>query len=247
MQLLRDIPKSLILGVVFTGTLIGAASKERPPQTAQVTIQAAAACTVELDDKAAGATDAKGFLLITDVDPGDHYLHIGCPGKTEAAFFISPHPNENLLLPISKAPAPVEPAAGDPTSVEDRQVELRRLVQQAVQFRGQGHLNEAVASLREAFKLNPENSDLHRELGITFLLNKDWKRARVEMIEAIRHDQADADAHNGLGYALEKLGDLDGAIKEYRIATHLDPDNSTYRTHYLDALVKGTARQQAKK
>jgi Flp pilus assembly protein TadD len=67
------------------------------------------------------------------------------------------------------------------------------------------------------------------------------------MIEAIRHDQTDADAHNGLGYALEKLGDLDGAVKEYRAATHLDPSDATYRTHYFDALVKIAERQEKKK
>jgi Flp pilus assembly protein TadD len=76
---------------------------------------------------------------------------------------------------------------------------------------------------------------------------KEWKRARVEMLEAIRHDQADADAHNGLGYALEKLGDIDGATKEYRTATNLEPDDPTYREHYLDSLVKIQARQEANK
>jgi Flp pilus assembly protein TadD len=76
---------------------------------------------------------------------------------------------------------------------------------------------------------------------------KEWKRARVEMTEAIRHDQTDADAHNGLGYAMEKLGDLDGALKEYRIATQLEPDDSSYRTHYFEALVKTQLRQEAKK
>ena len=74
---------------------------------------------------------------------------------------------------------------------------------------------------------------------------KDWPRARVEMLEAIRHDPQDADAHNGLGYALEKLGDLDGALKEYRTATHLDPDDSSYQHHYLDALGKIAARPDA--
>ena len=124
---------------------------------------------------------------------------------------------------------------------------LRRLVQQAVQLRAQARLDEAVAALRQAMTLDPENSDLHRELGITFLIAKELKRARVEMIEAIRHDQSDADAHNGLGYALEKLGDIDGAVGEYHAAMNLQPDDPTYRTHYYDALVKIQARKEAKK
>jgi len=97
-----------------------------------------------------------------------------------------------------------------------------------------------------ALKLDSENADLHRELGITFLLGKDWKRARVEMLEAIRHDPTDADAYNGLGYALEKMGDLNEAVKQYRLATQLDPQDPTYRTHYFDILSK-LAQEKAKK
>ena len=129
----------------------------------------------------------------------------------------------------------------------ENRAKLEPLLQKALQLRSQARLDEAVATLREAMKLDPENSDLHRELGITFLLAKQWERARVEMIEAIRHDRTDADAHNGLGYALEKLGDIDGAVKEYRIATNLEPEDPTYRSHYFDALVKIQARQEASK
>jgi Flp pilus assembly protein TadD len=137
--------------------------------------------------------------------------------------------------------------ASDPAALADDKIQLRRLVQQAVQLRGQARIDEAVSALRQAMKLDPENADLHRELGITFLMAKEWKRARVEMIEAIRIDQNDADAHNGLGYALEKLGDIDGAAKEYRTATHLEPDDPTYLTHYLNALVKIQERREMKK
>ena len=138
--------------------------------------------------------------------------------------------------------APVSP-------IEDaeKRMKLNHSVQQAVRLRARGELDQTVRLLREATRLDPENSDLHRELGITFLLGKDWSRARVEMLEAIRHDSQDADAHNSLGYALDKLGDLDGAIREYRIATHLEPDDSSYQQHYLDALGKLAARQDAEK
>ncbi len=228
-------------------TCAAAMARERKAQTAKVAIQAGqAGCRVDLDADAAGSTDAAGNLIIADVDPGDHYLHIHCPGKPEAAYFISPKANEEARIgPIPDAPS--SPEGSNPIVLAEDKIQLRRLVQQAVQLRGQARLDEAVAALREAMKLDPENSDLHRELGITFLLSKEWKRARVEMIEAIRHDQTDADAHNGLGYALEKLGDIDGAVKEYRTATHLEPDDPTYRTHYFDAMVKLQSRDEVKK
>jgi Flp pilus assembly protein TadD len=184
--------------------------------------------------------------MIADVDPGDHYIHVRCPDKPEAAYFISPKVNEEARIgPIQNALRSSE--GSDPGALAEDKIQLRRLVQQAVQLRGEARLDEAVAALRQAMKLDPENSDLHRELGITFLLAKEWKRARVEMIEAIRHDQTDADAHNGLGYALEKLDDIESAVKEYRIATRLEPDDPTYRTHYFDALVKLESRQEVKK
>jgi Flp pilus assembly protein TadD len=224
-----------------------ASARDRQPQTAKVVVQAGrTGCQVELDADAAGTTDAAGNLTIANVDPGDHYIHVRCAGKPEAAYFISPKANEETrILPPKDAPSSAK--ASDPAAVAEDKIQLRRLVQQAVQLRAQARLDEAVAALREAMKLDPENSDLHRELGITFLMAKEWKRARVEMIEAIRHDQTDADAHNGLGYALEKLGDIDGAVKEYRIATHLEPDDPSYRTHYFEALVKIQTRQETKK
>jgi Flp pilus assembly protein TadD len=224
-----------------------ASTRERAPQTAKVVVQAGrAGCRVELDADAAGTTNATGNLIIADVDPGDHYIHVHCPGKPEAAHFISPKANEEARIgPIPDAPT--SSAESNPVALAEDKIQLRRLVQQAVQLRAQARLDEAVAALRQAMKLDPENSDLHRELGITFLLAKEWKRARVEMIEAIRHAQTDADAHNGLGYALEKLGDIDGAVKEYRTATHLEPDDPSYRTHYYDALVKIQVRQETKK
>ena len=248
MRLFQPILKTWFCYAVLAATCWSVAARDRRPQTAQVSVQAGrAGCGVELDGETVGKTDARGSLVLAEVDPGDHYIHVRCPEEAETTYFISPHANDHTLLRSAKEPSSAAPVTNDSSSPAEDQIQLRRLVQQAVQFRGQGRLDEAVASLREAFKLDPDNSDLHRELGITFLLNKEWKRARVEMIEALRLDQTDADAHNGLGYALEKLGDLDGAIKEYRAATHLDPDDSTYRTHYLDALVKLSAREAPKK
>ncbi len=213
-------------------------------EPAQVTVHAKKpGCNVELDALPAQTSDAQGNSVIHDVEPGDHYLHVRCPDEPqETAYFVSARSGEYVV--IEHPPAATADSRLD---TAEATIKLRQLAKEAVQLRSQGQLDEAVQELREATKLDPENSDLHRELGITFLLNKDWKRARVEMLEAIRHDPTDADAHNGLGYALEKLGDLDLALKEYRIATHLEPDDLSYRQHYIDALAKLAAQQGEKK
>jgi Tetratricopeptide repeat/TPR repeat len=205
-------------------------------------------CAVDLDSTSAGITDARGDFLLADVDPGDHYIHVTCPGQQEMAFFVSPNPGDKLdIQPDSASSTAAKPAETNLEVAQDK-IELRQLIQDAVRMRARGQIEGAVKRLREAAKLDPGNSDLHRELGITFLLVKEWKRARVEMLEAIRHDPTDADAHNGLGYALEKLGQLDEALKEYRKATQLEPDDLSYRQHYLDALGKVMAEKaQSKK
>ena len=203
-------------------------------------------CSVDLDDQRLGKTNDDGILVLQEVEPGDHYLHLRCPGEEEQAFFISPRSGENLALDEKKAEEASNPNANPALSVAEVKIHLRELVQQAAQLRARGRLDEAVERLRAALKLDAENSDLHRELGITFLLGKDWKRARVEMLEAIRHDPTDADAYNGLGYALEKMGDLEAAVKQYRMATQLDPADPTYRTHYFDILSR-LAQDRAKK
>jgi tetratricopeptide (TPR) repeat protein len=244
------IPQKLLKYVTSCAALIAmigiAGAREHQVQTAKVFVQAGVAgCQVELDALVAGATNTNGNLEIANVDPGDHYVHVGCPGKPQEAFFISPKVGGEARLDVGKDQ--LSSTATDPTSVAENKAQLQRLVQQAIQLRNQARLDDAVAALRQAMELDPENSDLHREMGITFLLAKEWKRARVEMIEAIRHDRTDADAHNGLGYALEKLGDLDAAVKEYRTATQLEPDDPGYRTHYFDALVKIQVRHEATK
>jgi tetratricopeptide repeat protein len=234
----------VLAGALFwTTALPGRERSEQNTQTAEITVSTGSpGCSVELDAAATGKTDAHGRLVLTGIDPSDHYLHVRCPDEPQGtAYFVSPHTGQKLEIRHGTLPPSTQPAAPNPDARLDPaevKIKLRQLVQDAVQLRAKGQLEEAVQELHEAAKLDPENSDLHRELGITFLLNKDWKRARVEMLEAIRHDPTDADAHNGLGYALEKLGEVEPALQEYHRATQLEPDDPSYRQHYLEALTR---------
>lgn len=222
-------------------------ANERAPATATLNVHTGTAnCRIEMDGVALGATNSSGAFKNDHIAPGDHYFHVGCPGKDDAAYFLSPPAGGDADIDFGKTPPP-SPASDDPTAIAANKARLSELVQKAIQYRSHAQIDEAIAALREAMKLDPSNADLHREMGITYLLAKEWNRARVEMIEAIRRDHTDADAHNGLGYALEKLGDLDGAVKEYHLATQLEPDDASYRTHYYEGLVKIQARKEGEK
>ena len=58
------------------------------------------------------------------------------------------------------------------------------------------------------------------------------------MLEAIRNDPNDAEAYNGLGYSLEKLGQIDAAVEAFHTASKLDPSDISYRRQYFDALAR---------
>lgn len=241
---IHDLLAISLLTVVAAIPLISA--KERPAQFAQVTVHTdEEGCAVEVDSTPVGKTGATGVLELPEVEPGDHYIHVRCREREARAHFISAVVGEKAEVRHDEsAPAAAFP---DPLEAAQARLQLRRLIQEAIQFRARGNVEDAVRNLRDALRLDPENSDLHREMGITFLLAKEWKRARVEMLEAVRHKPDDADAYNGLGYALEKLGDLEGAVEAYRSATKLEPADSSYRQHYFGALAKLAAQQAEKK
>lgn len=240
-------PLPTILLIAASSAIFAASDRKPEPKAAEVRVHiGTAGCQVELDASKAGETGPDGMLFLGGVAPGDHYIHVDCPNQKEKAFFLSPRAGQSVVITPEMAIAGNDAPDRSALEAAEAQMLLHRSVQQAVRLRARGHFDEAVRLLHEATRLDPENSDLHRELGITFLLTKQWDRARVEMLEAIRHDPQDADAHNGLGYALDKLGDLDGALKEFRTATRLEPDDTSYRQHYLEALGKIAARQQEK-
>ena len=220
------------------------AARDRASESGRATLQGfPSGCGVEMDSEPQGKTDAQCTVTLAEVETGDHYLHVNCPGQNEQEFFATIKPGENAVIKP-------KPPGGAPNAIAIAQAHelLTDLVRKAADARTSGHFDEAIADLRRAVDLDPANADLHRELGITFLLLKDWKAARVEYIEAIKHDPSEAESHNGLGYALEKLGDLGPAAKEYAAATHLDPDDSEYREHYFNALALLDAeKEKAKK
>jgi tetratricopeptide (TPR) repeat protein len=240
---------SIVVALLLApGATFGAMSilhRKHSSPSAQITVSAGAPdCSVDLDGSPAGKTNPQGNLILTDVDASDHYVHIDCPNKPERTIFIALQAGQRL--DISSRPSA---SRGNASALEvaENKLEVRQLLVQAVDMRGDGRFPEAVRELRRAVSLDPENPNLHHELATTFLMIGDWDRARIELLETLRHDPNDADAHNALGFAYEKLGDIKPALDQYRIATHLDPTDDSYQRHYLEALALLPAERSHKK
>lgn len=206
----------------------------KPSSTAQVIVQSGKPdCDVDVDGTPAGKTSAQGRLAIAGVSASEHYVHVDCLGEAEITYFISPVAGSTAEIQPHRLLA--DQAAPGLGAVENN-MELRRLLSTAVDDRSDGQFPESIKTLRQAIQLDPDNPGLHHELGMTFLMIRDWQSAAVELREAIRHDPSSAGAHSGLGYALEKLGDFQGALNQFGIAKHLDPSDQSYEDHYVEVL-----------
>jgi tetratricopeptide (TPR) repeat protein len=104
---------------------------------------------------------------------------------------------------------------------------------------GKGDSDGAVAEYREALNLNPTNDLAHAYLGWELGQNCEWDTARCdwdaaveEERQALRLNPNSAFAHYHLGVAIEKKGDQQGALQEFRAAYELDPQNPAYRKAY---------------
>jgi tetratricopeptide (TPR) repeat protein len=83
---------------------------------------------------------------------------------------------------------------------------------------------EAIAELREAIRLDPDEATWHLKLSyeLGFLGRKDEATAACREAVRVRPDKAGA--HADLGYALHMQGKLDEALAAYREAIRLKPD-----------------------
>jgi tetratricopeptide (TPR) repeat protein len=86
-----------------------------------------------------------------------------------------------------------------------------------------GRPADAIASLRDAARLQPFNPTIEHDLGLACLEVGHITDAIAALQRAVASNPRYGDAHFRLGIALEKLGDIRGAIVAYDRATQLLP------------------------
>ena len=82
----------------------------------------------------------------------------------------------------------------------------------------EGSLQEAIAELRAAIRLIPDDADAHNNLGLALADQGKLEQAIAEHRAAIRIEPDLAEAHCNLGVALAKQGKRDEAIAALRKA-----------------------------
>jgi protein O-GlcNAc transferase len=98
-------------------------------------------------------------------------------------------------------------------------------------------MNAAVAS-------DPQNPELHAELGSLYAQQKDWKNAQQEFAAALRLNPGLAVAHLYLGLAMRARGQANG-VEELATAAQLEPQNATIALELGKALAADGHDEQA--
>jgi len=89
-----------------------------------------------------------------------------------------------------------------------------------------------------AFRVNPNNDNVHVNLGLALDNKGDVEAAIGEYREALRLNPNNDIAHYNLGLALDDKGDLEGAVGEYRETLRLNPGNEGAHINLGSALFK---------
>lgn len=99
-----------------------------------------------------------------------------------------------------------------------------------------GNLTGAVDCYRRGLAVSPSDEKLNLNLGLALFDEGRVKESVTYLSNAARIDVDNAQAHNDLGVALASLGQRDAAIREWKIASYLQPGYDQPRQNLADAL-----------
>jgi tetratricopeptide (TPR) repeat protein len=85
-----------------------------------------------------------------------------------------------------------------------------------------GRFDAARVEFEQGARLNPKSAEMPYNLGKLYSIQDNWVDARQQFENAIRLNPTYMEAYDGLGLALEALGDDDGATANYKKAMELN-------------------------
>lgn len=85
--------------------------------------------------------------------------------------------------------------------------------------------NEYETALRNASQLNPQDSEIYKNLGIFYLRQKRLKEAAQALHAALKYSPEDTEARFYLANVYDELQERDSAVSQLKEVLRLDPDS----------------------
>jgi Tfp pilus assembly protein PilF len=102
----------------------------------------------------------------------------------------------------------------------------------------EGKPEEALQVLNEALQMNPEDEDVHYNLGLAYTRLGKYEEAVKQYEEALRIFPDYVEAHNNLGNLFMRLGKTEPAIAQFELAVKIMPDYASAHNNLGSALGK---------
>ena len=116
----------------------------------------------------------------------------------------------------------------------------------AVALAADGCYMEAIAYLRRAVQLEPDNALVWFNLGLNYYALKQKQDARYALMKAAQRNPHDADIWDTLGVVLHEIGETEAAKKAYTAALNLEATNGRIWNNYGTLLFNEQEYQQAR-
>jgi len=101
-----------------------------------------------------------------------------------------------------------------------------------------GQIDEAIAELREAMRLDPADAEAHSNLGVALARRGRSDEAIDHYRQALSLDPRQTQAYSNLGNALLQQGRTDEAIVQFDAGLRMDPTDAQARTNRAGALFR---------
>ena len=111
----------------------------------------------------------------------------------------------------------------------------------------EGKIAEAMKYLKMASEIAYNNMCIHSDLGIFFTNHGFFRKAREELIKALKFNRNSSGIQNNWGYYYYKRGDYEKAVAAFRKAISLTPEEYSYYNNLGVALKRMGLKQEAAK
>lgn len=116
----------------------------------------------------------------------------------------------------------------------------------AVSLAAEGCHNEAIACLRRALQLDPYNSLMWFNLGLSYYALNEKDNSRNALYQAARCNPFDADIWDTLGVILHETGEIEASRLAYTKALELEVENGRIWNNYGTLLFNEEKYEQAR-